>query len=82
MPQRVINSAYEAALIEMRTPGFFSKTFTESEKKVLTSVGPIKWTYTGNTKGDRASSPVSTTIDNLLAPLLTPNDLPAAMVVS
>jgi len=82
VPARVVSASYEAALIELRTPGFFSKTFTESEKKVLTKVQTISWTYTGNSKGDRSSSPTSTVIENLLAPILTPDDLPAALVVS
>ena len=82
VPTRVVSASYEAALIELRTPGFFSKTFTEADKKVLTKVQSISWTHTGNTKGDRSSSPVSTVIDNILAPLLTPNDLPAALIVS
>ena len=82
VPVRVVSSSYEAALIELRTPGFFSKTFTESEKKVLVKVQSISWVYTGNSKGDRSSSPTSTVIDNLLAPILTPDDLPAALIVS
>jgi len=82
IPQRVIDASYEAALLELKTPGFFSKTFTESERKVLTQVQNIRWTVTGESKGDRANSPVSTTIDNILAPILVPNDLPAALIVS
>jgi len=84
VPARVVSASYEAALIELRTPGFFSKTFTEADKKVLTKVQSIEWKYIGSSKGDRSSSPVSTVIDNILAPLLTPADsyLPAALIVS
>ncbi|MCK2149528.1 hypothetical protein MYE70_10665 [Marinobacter alexandrii] len=82
VPQRVINASYEAALLEMKTPGFFSKTFTEAERKVLTQVQNIRWTVTGESKGDRANSLTSTVIDNILAPILVPNDLPAALIVS
>ena len=82
VPTRVVSASYEAALIELRTQGFFSKTFTESEKKVLVKVQSISWAYTGNSKGDRSSSPTSTVIDNLLSPILTPDDLPAALIVS
>jgi hypothetical protein len=82
VPARVVSASYEAALLELGTPGFFSKTFTEADKKVLTKVQSISWTYTGNTKGDRSSSPVSTVIENILAPILTPDDLPAALIVS
>ena len=82
VPTRVVSASYEAALLELGTPGFFAKTFTEADKKVLTKVQSISWTYTGNTKGDRSSSPVSTVIENILAPILTPDDLPSALIVS
>jgi len=62
VPARVVNASYEAALIELRTPGFFSKTFTEADKKVLTKVQSIEWKYIGSSKGDRSSSPVSTVL--------------------
>ena len=84
VPVRVVSASYEATLLELQTPGFFSKTFTEADKKVLTKVQSIEWKYIGSSKGDRSSSPVSTVIDNILAPLLTPADsyLPAALIVS
>ena len=82
VPARVVSASYEAALLELGTPGFFSKTFTEADKKVLVKVQSISWVHTGNSKGDRSSSPVSTVIENILAPILTPDDLPAALVVS
>ena len=82
VPTRVVSASYEAALIELRTLGFFSKTFTESERKVLTKVQSLSWTYTGSSKGDRSSSPTVTVIDNILSPILTPDDLPAALIVS
>ena len=82
VPLRVVSASYEAALLEMNTPGFFAKTFTESEQKVLTKVQSISFTYTGSNQGDRSSSPTVTAIDNLLSSILTPDDLPAALIVS
>ena len=84
VPARVVSASYEAALIELQTPGFFSNTFIEADKKVLTKVQSIEWEYIGSSKGDRSSSPVSTVIDNILAPLLTPTDsyLATALIVS
>jgi hypothetical protein len=82
VPARVVSASYEATLLELQTPGFFSKTFTEADKKVLVKVQSISWVHTGNSKGDRSSSPVSTVIENILAPILTPNDLPSALIVS
>ncbi|WP_099867225.1 hypothetical protein [Pararhizobium haloflavum] len=81
IPLRVEHAAYEAALIERRTPGFFSKTYTAAERKVLTQVKGIKWTVVGDAKGETVNVPMSTTIFGILAPLLVPDDLPAIMVV-
>jgi hypothetical protein len=82
VPVRVVSASYEATLLELQTPGFFAKTFTESEQKVLTKVQSISFTYIGSNKGDRSSSPTVTAIDNLLSSILTPDDLPAALIVS
>ena len=61
-------SAYIAASLELATPGFFSKTWTASEQKVLTGVDSIKWTVVGDAKGTYAAMPVSTLIDALFEP--------------
>lgn len=82
VPTRVVSASYEAALVELRTMGFFSKIFTESEKKVLTKVQSLSWTYIGKNKDNRSSSPTLTVIDNILSPILVPDDLPAALFVS
>ena len=65
-PEAVRQAVIEAALIEARTPGFFSRTFTPAEAKVLTEVKGIKWTLIGGSSD--SMSPSSTIIDGLLYP--------------
>jgi hypothetical protein len=64
----VEEAAYIAASLELATPGFFSKTFTASEQKVLTEVKGIKWTVVGKAAGIYAAMPVSTLIEALFEP--------------
>lgn len=70
----VEEAAYIAASIELKTPGFFSKTYTAAEQKVLTAVDSIKWTVVGSATGVYASFPVSTLIDALFWPYITDPD--------
>ena len=42
--EEVIEAAYIAASFELSTPGFWAKTYTQTQSKVLTQVGDIKWT--------------------------------------
>lgn len=81
IPNRVVHAAYEAALIELRTPGFFSTTYTPGTQKVLTEVKGIKWQVVGNASKAGAMVPVSTAVEGLLDPLLGPADMPAILVV-
>lgn len=67
--QEVIDATYIAAGIEVETPGFFSKTYTEAERKVLTKVEGISWTVTGQ-NGPDAMAPRSTLIEAKLRPFL------------
>ena len=62
----VESAAYEAAMAEVATPGFWTKTFTPSEQKVLTKVGSIQWTVTGDASKGGASIPRSTKIETML----------------
>lgn len=63
-------ATYEAALLELKTPGFFSKTYTPGERKILTEAKGIKWQVIGD--GDASgAAPVSTRIDDMLADYLT-----------
>jgi hypothetical protein len=70
----VEEGAYIAASLELETPGFFSKTWTAAEQKVLTEVKGIKWTVTGNASGTYAAMPVSTLIDALFWPYISDPD--------
>ncbi len=72
--QTIEYATYEAANLELATPGFWSNTFSPDQAKVLTGVDSIKWTpiSTGynNTDTGRAADmmrPVSTKIDAMLS---------------
>lgn len=75
-------AAYLAAALELATPGFFSKTFTASEQKVLVQVDTIRWQPVGNASGTYASMPVSTSIDALFEPYVTDRDANGFMLMS
>lgn len=75
----VEEAAYIAASLELTTPGFFSKTYTGAESKVLTEVKGIKWTVVGKSEGAYAYMPSSSLIDALFGPYMYCG--PAIMVV-
>lgn len=81
VPSRVEQATYQAAFLEATTKGGLSATYTPGTQKVLTEVKGIKWTVTGDASKDGAMVPVSTAVEAILAPLLTPADFPAIMVV-
>lgn len=66
----VAYATYEAANLELATPGFFTKTFTPDQQKILTQVDAIKWTPTGSADGADGARPVSTMIDAMLSPYI------------
>jgi len=68
--EAVIEAARIAASLELAEPGFWSKTFTPSQTKVLTKVDAISWTPVSNKnyEGADAMQPVSPLIEGLLAP--------------
>lgn len=69
----VDEAIYEAAALELTTPGFWTNTFTPAQQKVLTGVGDIRWTVTGSTDSADAwanASPTSTKIAAMLAPYM------------
>ena len=66
--QGVDEAVYIAAGYELATPGFWSKTYTPAEQKVLTKVDKIQWTPAGVAHGPSAALPVSPDIHALLAP--------------
>lgn len=64
----VIEATHIAAGFELTTPGFWSKTFTPGQVKVLTGVEGIRWTVQEGAKrehGYNAQLPVSPAIDAL-----------------
>lgn len=66
----VDEATYEAAALELATPGFFTTSFTPAQQKVLTKVGSIAWTVTGGTDSTDAwanATPTSTKIAAMLA---------------
>lgn len=76
----VAEATYVAALLELATPGFFSKTYTQAEQKVLVGVGSIKWEPVGKADGTFAAAPTSTIIEAMFAPYLT-GRVPGILVV-
>lgn len=57
-----------AAGYELDTPGFWSKTFTPAQQKILTEAAGVKWTVSanaGNNTGYNSQTPVSPAIDAL-----------------
>jgi hypothetical protein len=75
-------ATYEAANLELATPGFFSKTYTPSEQKVLTQVGSLKWTVIGDGSSSYGAQPVSTLIDAMFAPYVFDRDEPGYMLMA
>ena len=69
-----VEGAYIAASYELATVGFFNKSFTKSEQKVLTGAGSIKWTVTGDASGVYAAMPSVTTLDALFYPYILNRD--------
>ena len=66
-------ATYVAASFELATPGFFSKTFTPAQQKVLTGVGSVKWTPVtnrSNTRDGILAAPTSTLIEAMLGPYM------------
>lgn len=70
----VEEATYIAASYELATPGFFSKTYTAAEQKVLTEVKGIKWTVTGDSSKSYSAFPTSSLIDALFLPYINDRD--------
>ncbi|MDK3016544.1 hypothetical protein [Pseudodonghicola flavimaris] len=64
----VTEATYEAAQIELGKPGFFSKTYSPGEAKVLVEVKGIRWERIGGGSGTagEAMTPTSTIIEAML----------------
>jgi hypothetical protein len=78
----VEEGAYIAAVLELATPGFFAKTFTAAEQKVLTGVDSIRWTVVGDAGGTYAAMPVSTSIAALFEPYVIDRDASEVSLMS
>lgn len=59
-------AAYEAANLELTTPGLFRTSYTPAEAKVLTEVDGIKWTLIGDGMTVSSMMPVSSIIEAML----------------
>ena len=70
----VDEATYIASGYELATPGFFAKTYSASESKVLTEVKGIKWTITGDASGTYAYLPASSLIDAMFEPYVIDRD--------
>ncbi|WP_375568765.1 DnaT-like ssDNA-binding protein [Ahrensia marina] len=86
LPDAVDEAIYEAALSELSVEddavvlidgGFWGKTYTPAEAKVLVQVDTIRWQYTGGENGYQF--PVSTKIEGRLRPYILP-DVPVVIV--
>lgn len=85
IPTRVINASYEAALLELTTPGSLSVVVKANERTKRAKAGPVEVEYFDNQSDEaawKASVPVVSRIEGLLYPLLsTSRELPAILVV-
>lgn len=68
LPEAVDDAIYEAAIIELASPGALSKTYTEGADKALVAVEGIKWEFTGRKGGSQV--PKSTKIEAKLRPYM------------
>lgn len=70
MSENVIEATYIAAGYDQSAPGFWSKTYTPAEAKVLTKAGKIGWTLAGYTSSSGSAAdamlPLSPAIEALL----------------
>jgi hypothetical protein len=84
IPTRVVQASYEAALLELQTPGSLAVIATANERIKRMKAGSIELEYADNasTSAVVGAIPMSTRIEGLLAPLIDPaRALPAILVV-
>lgn len=64
----VIEATHIAASLDLASPGFWQKTYTPAQAKVLTQAGKIQWTpVKSGGMGSDAQLPVSPAIEALFA---------------
>ena len=74
-------ATYIAAGFELSKPNFFSKTFTESERTVLTKLEGMSWQVVGDASSTDAMSPRSNLIEAMLRPYLNNSEYSGGLVV-
>lgn len=64
--EELTEATYIAAGRELTKPGFFSRSYTPGEAKVLTGAGKLSWTVIGDASAEGAMRPVDADIEDLL----------------
>jgi len=77
----IAEAEYIAASAELAEPGFWTKTYTPSQQKVLTKVGDIAWTPVDGKVVDEVDRmrPVSTMIEAILGKCM-PSTRPGLLI--
>lgn len=75
-------AAFIAAGLELATSGFFSKTYTPAQQKVLTGVQGIRWEVVGDSGKTYAAMPVHTLIEAMFEPYVRDRDARVYLGVS
>lgn len=75
IPLRVVNASYEAALLELRTPGSLSVVTDPAKRVKRQKVDTIEREFFDPAEAEPGAiaGPVASIIDGLLAPLLEPS---------
>jgi hypothetical protein len=84
IPTRVIQASYEAALLELTTPGSLAVVASENERVKSLKAGSVALEYADGASSSAVAGavPMSTRIEGLLNPLIGPAlRLPAILVV-
>lgn len=85
IPDRVVQASYEAALLELTTPGSLTTAIAPGKVRKRVKVeGAVEVEYAVNSVGRDAvmeQQVMSTRIEGLLYPLLTVKNLPGALIV-
>jgi len=70
-------ATYEAAKLELATPGFFNQSFTPDQQATLSDAGGVKFTQIPGMKaGFEAATPTSTLIAAMFEPYVVDRDGP------
>lgn len=83
VPTRVVNAAYEAALLELTTPGSLSALTSANEKVKRLKAGSVEIEYAeSELNAIEGAFPISTKIEGLLHPIIGMfRAVPAVLVV-